>query len=269
MTTYAIGDVQGCFKSLMSLMDKIAFNPNQDCLWFAGDLVNRGPKSLECLRFIKQQPNVKVALGNHDLHLIALQLTNTPPKKKDTFDDLMAAPDYAELVDWLRQQQLLVYDKQLDFCMTHAGVPAIWSLKQARQYAKEIETILRGDEAKEFAMHMYGNKPTAWHDDLAGMDRYRVITNYFSRMRFIDKKGNLELTTKSRAIKTTSGYKAWFKFKSPAMEKTRILFGHWASLEGITNNSRAFALDTGCVWGGQLTALCLENETLISVDAVD
>ncbi|MBL4867676.1 MAG: symmetrical bis(5'-nucleosyl)-tetraphosphatase [Pseudomonadales bacterium] len=269
MSTYAIGDVQGCYDSLMALLDEISYDPQHDSLWFAGDLVNRGPKSLECPRFMKQQSNVKTVLGNHDLHLIALYLGQAAPKRKDTFEKLMAAPDYVDLMVWLRQQKLLVYDKNLNFCMTHAGIPHIWTLKQARQYAKEFETMLRGDGAVDFALNMYGNKPTAWRNDLEGMDRYRVITNYFTRMRFIDMEGNLELKTKTRATRPPPGHKAWFKFNNPEMKKTKLLFGHWASLEGVTNNSRAFALDTACVWGGHLTALRLEDETLFSVEATD
>lgn len=218
---------------------------------------------------MKAQPKIKTVLGNHDLHLIALYLGKTAPKRKDTLDELMAAPDLDELMVWLRGQKLLVYDEELDFCMTHAGIPHIWTLKQARQYARELETMLTSDDAVDFALKMYGNEPARWQNDLVGTDRLRVMTNYFSRMRFISDIGTLELQTKSSSAKPPPGTKAWFDYRSPAMDTTRLLFGHWASLQGVTHNNRAFALDTGCVWGGKLTALRLEDETIHSVSAVD
>jgi len=269
MSTYAIGDVQGCYDSLMALLEKIAYQPQQDTLWFAGDLVNRGPKSLECLRFIKQQPNVQVVLGNHDLHLIAMHLTGSNPKRKDTFDALIEAPDYEELLDWLQQQKILVYDQDLDFCMTHAGLPHIWNLQQARHYANELENLLTSDKVYDFVDNMYGDTPSGWSNGLKGLDRYRVITNYFTRMRFIDNNGQLELKTKTEAKKTPSGYKPWFEFESPIMQETQIIFGHWANIDGITGNSRAFALDTGCVWGKKLTALRLEDKERFQVPSSD
>src|SRR6185312_8376786 len=184
MATYCIGDIQGCFVSLQQLLTKINFNPTHDRLWFTGDLVNRGPDSLKTLRWIKSLNNSVVALGNHDLHLLAV--ANNPAKNKehDTLQEILNAPDCNELCDWLREQPLLHYDAQLDYILVHAGLPPQWDLKKAQQCAQEVQNILRSDNYPEFLTHLYGNQPDCWDDNLTGWDRLRVITNYFTRLRF-------------------------------------------------------------------------------------
>lgn len=265
MSTYALGDIQGCYDQLMQLLEKINFS-EQDSLWIAGDLVNRGPKSLETLRFLKSLgPRVIAVLGNHDLHLLAVHHGKTHQRRSDTLQEILDAPDRDELMDWLRQQPLLVVDETLGYAMAHAGIPPDWSLKYARKRAAEVEVILRGDDAELFFENMYGNQPDCWHKELEGWDRLRVITNYLTRMRFCDKKGTLELKTKGSLDTQPEGYKPWFSQPRKATSLP-ILFGHWAALEGYAEHDNVFALDTGCVWGNQLTAMRLEDRTRFSCD---
>ncbi|MEH6627225.1 MAG: symmetrical bis(5'-nucleosyl)-tetraphosphatase [Motiliproteus sp.] len=265
MATYAIGDIQGCLDELLKLLDKVQFS-DQDQLWLTGDLVNRGPRSLDTLRFIQQLgPRAKVILGNHDLHLLAMAYTGSRKGSKDTLDDILNAPDRDELLHWLRHQPLLYSDSVLKFTMVHAGIPPGWKLKHAKKYAREVERVLQGDNFTQYFAHMYGNQPDLWSPDLKDWDRLRCITNYFTRIRFCDAEGRLELKTKSSPFEPPTGYLPWYAHKKRAMKKKRILFGHWASLEGKANTKNVYALDTGCVWGGTLTALRLEDLRLFSV----
>ena len=263
MARYAIGDVQGCFDSLMALLKKINFDTNKDELWFAGDLVNRGPKSLDSLRFIKQLGEdggkpAKVILGNHDLHLLACYYTDRTAKKKDTFADILNAPDCDELMNWLIQQPLMLWDKKSDFVMTHAGIPHIWSIEKAFTLSQEVFQALQQTNLRKFFENMYGNSPAIWSDDLSGLTRLRVITNYFTRMRFIKPNGELDFAAKEDLDSAPKGFSPWFSF--PPQNDTRFIFGHWAALTGETGYGKQFqAIDTGCVWGGQLTALNLES----------
>jgi len=262
MARYAIGDVQGCHQSLLELLTKINFAPGKDRLWIAGDLVNRGPKSLESLRYIKALTELdhkpaKVVLGNHDLHLLALYYTQKPPKRKDTFDEILAAPDCDELMTWLRHQPLMVWSKKHDVVMSHAGIPHIWSIKEAHSLSQEVATTLSGPDYVDFFKRMYGNQPNNWASSLKGMDRLRVITNYFTRMRFIKSTGELDFAAKEAIGSAPENYLPWFTLKRK--EVTRVVFGHWAALEGKTGSEQFQALDTGCVWGGTLTAMNLKN----------
>jgi len=267
MSTYAIGDVQGCYQELQQLLADISFDPNQDTLWFAGDLVNRGPHSLDVLRFIKSLPHKIVVLGNHDLHFLAVAYEALPLKKHDTLQDVLNAPDCIELCEWLRKKPFVHHDDKLGFTMVHAGIPPQWTVQQAVNYSHELEAALRGDEFKEFFQHMYGNKPSHWNDDLSGWKRLRLITNYFTRMRFVDEEGRLELDTKSGLDSQPEGYFPWFSIPGRQHKNDKILFGHWAALEGKVNEPNVFALDTGCVWGGKLTALRLDDLTWFSVES--
>lgn len=263
MTRYAIGDVQGCYDSLITLLDHINFQADSDELWFAGDLVNRGPKSLETLRFIKQLGEAgghpaRVILGNHDLHLLACYYTERKTKKKDTFSDILNAPDCDELMAWLIQQPLMLWDKQSNFVMTHAGVPHIWDIDEAFSLSEEVSNALQQENRKVFFEQMYGNTPAAWSKDLSGVARLRVITNYFTRMRFITEQGELDFAAKEDLDSAPEGFSPWFSF-SPH-HNTRFIFGHWAALIGKTAYGDQFqATDTGCVWGGRLTALNLDT----------
>lgn len=263
MARYAIGDVQGCYDSLMALLKKIQFDPTHDELWFAGDLVNRGPKSLATLRFIKQLGEqkgqaAKVILGNHDLHLLACYHTERSAKKKDTFTDILNAPDVDELMAWLIQQPLMLWDKSSNFVMTHAGIPHIWDIEKAYRLSQEVHQALQRAELREFFENMYGNIPATWSDELSGLTRLRVITNYFTRMRFIKSNGELDFDAKEALDSAPDSFAPWFSF-SP-QDTTRFIFGHWAALSGKTAFGKQFqAIDTGCVWGGKLTALNLDT----------
>lgn len=273
MARYAIGDVQGCYDTLMRLLEDIRFQPKQDELWFAGDLVNRGPKSLPSLRFIKALGEqgghpAKVVLGNHDLHLLACYHTDRAAKKKDTFTDILAAPDCDELMQWLIQQPLMHWDSSANIVMTHAGLPHIWNLDQASALSQEVHQALQTQNLREFFENMYGDQPAGWSDNLQGLTRLRVITNYFTRMRFIKAQGELDFSAKETLDSAPPGFSPWFDF-SP-QHTARLVFGHWAALSGETGHGPQFqAIDTGCVWGGQLTALNLDTFQRVSSPSIE
>ncbi len=263
MTTYAVGDIQGCFDALECVLKKVDFNPSKDTLWVAGDLVNRGPKSLKTLRYLYSiRDSVVVVLGNHDLHLLATAAGVRPAKAKDTLQKILTAPDRDELLNWLQQQPLLHVDEELGYLMCHAGIPPIWDLEQAQSCAAEMSAVLADKENRMlFYQNMYGDEPNVWNDALRGVERWRAITNYFTRMRFCDADGALELSSKQGLDQPPSGYRAWFQHpgKLELSATRQLLFGHWASLEGVTKVPNLLALDTGCVWGRHLTALNLSN----------
>lgn len=266
MPNYSIGDVQGCFKALNKLLKEIQFDPVTDKLWFTGDLVNRGPQSLEVLRFIKSLGKQAVTvLGNHDLHLLAVIHKKAADKKQDTFADILASPDCLELSDWLRRQPLLHHDPQSGYTMVHAGLAPQWDLEKARACAEEVQSVLRSDRYVDFLENMYGNEPRRWNDNLQGWPRLRLITNYFTRVRFCKADGTLELDKKGKSDNPPSGFLPWFKIPQRAHKDLKIIFGHWAALNGKTNEPNVFALDTGCVWGNCLTALRLEDQEYFKV----
>lgn len=265
MATYAIGDIQGCYESLQCLLEKIAFNPELDKLWLVGDLINRGPDSLATLRFLFSiRHSVEFVLGNHDLHFLAVAYGLRKQSQNDTLDALLNAPDRQQLIDWLIQGKLLHTDEALGFTMVHAGIPPIWSLHQAQAHAREVEAVLQSRYCQEFLSSMYGNQPNRWKNKLIGMDRLRLITNYFTRMRFCSDEGMLELETKENMAAAPLGFAPWFSFPLRKIANDRIIFGHWAALEGQAHTPNIFALDTGCVWGGSLSALRLEDQQLFS-----
>jgi bis(5'-nucleosyl)-tetraphosphatase (symmetrical) len=260
MPTYAVGDVQGCYKALRCLMKKIKFDPKRDTLWLAGDLVNRGPQSLEVLRLAKSLgKRARIVLGNHDLHLLAIAYGVHEARQKDTLDAILRAPDRKELIDWLRRQPLIHSDKQLGYSMVHAGIAPIWSLKKAHKLAAEVEAKLQSKKIADFLSAMYGNEPQVWRDDLRGSKRLRTITNYLTRMRFCTRDGKLDLDTTDSRESSRPDFAPWFDYGNDQLAGQRIVFGHWAALEGKSNSKRFHALDTGCVWGGQLTAMRLED----------
>lgn len=263
MATYAIGDVQGCFVQLQTLLEKISFNPTQDELWMVGDLVNRGPQSLEVLRFIKNLPRVKVVLGNHDLHLVALAFGYSQQNK--FLQPILDAPDAAEIINWLCHLPLLHHDEKLNYVMVHAGIYPLWDLTQAKQYAKEVENVLHSQVLPEFLLHMYGDQPDHWNEELQGWERLRFIVNAFTRMRFCTAQGHLELRIINEGENTLSGFLPWYKLPQRPAKNERIVFGHWAALQGKVNEKNLFALDTGCVWGNTLTAMRLEDQQRFEV----
>jgi bis(5'-nucleosyl)-tetraphosphatase (symmetrical) len=261
MSTYAVGDVQGCLDPLQRALDAVRFDPNRDRLWFTGDLVNRGGNSLGVLRFVRSLGDAAtVVLGNHDLHLIAVALAVRPARNKDTFHDVLAAPEKAELIEWLRRLPLIHHDAQLGFTLVHAGIPPQWTVDIARARAHEVEVVLRGETPQLLLANMYGDEPRSWHDDLQGAARLRLITNYFTRMRFCSPDGEIDMTKKHEPTDAPPGMAPWFAHRERKTQNDRLIFGHWATLRGNTQLPNAFGLDTGCVYGGQLTVLDLERQ---------
>jgi bis(5'-nucleosyl)-tetraphosphatase (symmetrical) len=259
MAVYAIGDVQGCYDELMRLLKKIEFNPDNDCLWFAGDLVNRGPKSLQVLRFVKSLDDRAVTvLGNHDLHLLALSQGNRSHYKHGTLDKILKAPDRDELIDWLRHRPLMYHHEKWGYSLIHAGLAPQWDLTTALSCARELEATLRGPGFHDFCQQMYGNEPDLWHDKLSGIERLRFITNAFTRLRFCSPDGRLSLRDKGPPGSQYNGCLPWYEVPHRATRNERILFGHWSTL-GFLKIDNAWCLDSGCLWGGQLTALRLRK----------
>jgi bis(5'-nucleosyl)-tetraphosphatase (symmetrical) len=265
MSSYVIGDVQGCYDELCALLAKINFNAQSDTWYFLGDLINRGPKNLETINLIRTLPNCNTVLGNHDLHLLAVASGCRDPSKKDTFDDILNSSELPEIVDWLRQQPLVHSSDEFNCTFVHAGIPHIWTIEKANLLSREVETVLQGNDFVEFLKNMYGNTPSTWDDTLQGSIRHRTITNYLTRMRFSSAQGELELSHKSK--NEPEGFSPWFNFSRT--QNDLILFGHWAALEGASGKDNLLALDTGCVWGRELTAYCLETKRRFSVSAIN
>lgn len=258
MSLYAIGDVQGCYDDLQRLLDGINFDSATDHLWFTGDLINRGPRNVETLRFIRGLKNTATTvLGNHDLHYLAVVFGGHRRLQKDTFGDVMAARDADELAHWLRHLPLIVTDDR--FILTHAGIPHIWDEKETVDAARSVEDVIRGPDYGQFFADMYGNEPRRWTSDVVAMDRLRIITNYFTRMRFVAPDGTLDFEFKEGLGTAPNPYKAWFEY--PSQIKKTIVFGHWAALNGEVDHSHVVATDTGCVWGRGLTAVRLDDMT--------
>lgn len=262
MSTYVVGDIQGCLQPLKCLLRAVEFTPGEDVLWSAGDLVNRGPKCLNTLRYLyKRRDSVVVVLGNHDLHLLAVAAGVRKPSRSDTLDEILAAPDCEELLNWLRHRPLMHH--QHGYTLVHAGIPPQWTLPEALGYAREVEEALRGPNCMEFLRAMYGNEPDTWSDDLTGMARLRVITNYLTRMRYCTKHGVLDLVSKGPTPGESrigeQKVSAWFSHKTRKTAQDKILFGHWASLAGRTDTPNAIGLDTGCVWDGALSLYHLDT----------
>lgn len=268
MSKYVIGDVQGCYDELTLLLQKIEFNPVNDNLYFLGDLINRGPKSLEVLNFcLQHRESVTTILGNHDIYLLYL-ISN----RKQNYDlqDVLDAPNLDAIYQWLITKPLLLKvscDQGKNFYLTHAGVPHIWSLEDAMHYNAEFMMAATHDAEKMFR-NMWGDLPSKWNPKLKGYSRLRTIINYFTRMRLVDDEGNMDLKTKT--FDPESSYKPWFTFNSQILQNsdTKILFGHWAALKGATNLQNIIGLDTGCVWGGTLSAMRLEDHKIFQVESL-
>jgi len=264
MAKYAIGDVQGCYDSLQYLLEKLNFTPENDQLWFVGDLVNRGKKSLKTVKFVKSLGNSAITvLGNHDVSLIAMHYGAIPASP--SLKKFLKSKHREELINWLRNQPVLHIDESLGVCMAHAGISPQWTLEQATSFAKEIEIPLRGADTGKWLTKVYGNKPNLWHDDLSSYDRHRYIINAFMRMRYCNTKdGSLDLKLNGvPKIKNQKSAKhiPWFLLKGRKHIPLRIIFGHWSSL-GYYHDDNVTALDTGCVWGRQLTAVRIDEEAM-------
>ena len=273
MSTYAIGDVQGCFKELLQLLDKINFDETNDRLWFVGDIVNRGPASLEVLNFImKLGDSAITVLGNHDLHLVALAEGIILPQKSDTLAPILSSPDKQELIAWFRQQALMHHDKDLNFYMVHAGLPPQWEILQAQELASEVSQFLNSGEYLTFIKVMYGNTPALWDENLTGNDRLRFIVNCFTRIRFLNDKHELNFSEKGAPGSNDDHLFPWFTIDDRKSKNEKIIFGHWATvhLGNIHDFTpyNVYPIDTGCFWDGDLTAMRLEDEKLFSVPSL-
>ena len=264
MSTYAVGDIQGCFEPFLALLERIAFDPRQDRLWLAGDLVNRGPASLETLRYVKDLGEQAVTvLGNHDLYLLMVA-AGVPVKDDpgDTIAPILAAPDRAELIAWLHRRPLMHVER--GHALVHAGLLPGWTVPQARTLAAEAEAVLAGPEGDEFLRHMWGSQPSAWREDLKGWDRLRVIINAMTRMRFCSAGGEMEFHTKGEVAHAPPGYLPWFQVPGRASADHTIVCGHWSAL-GLQVEPGLLALDSGCLWGRELTAVRLEDRAVFQV----
>lgn len=265
MSIFAVGDVQGCYTPLRRLLDAAAFDPDRHVLWLVGDLVNRGPESLATLRFVKSLGDAAVSvLGNHDLHLLAMVYGGHPVRRSDTLAEVLDAPDVGELAEWLCTLPLLVRDSAHATVMVHAGLPHLWSPPRAAALAEEVSAAIRGADRGAYFEAMYGNVPARWDDGLEGLDRLRCITNYFTRMRLVAEDGTLDFTHKKGLDNLPPGFEPWYLRRHPDSSETRILFGHWAALDGrptldAVADPKLLALDTGCVWGRCLTGIWLQS----------
>ena len=264
-STYVVGDIQGCFRSLERLLEVAGFG-DEDVLLCVGDLVNRGPDSLATLRFTyRLGERFDCVLGNHDLHFLAMVYGGHPHRATDTMEALLAAPDCGELAEWLRRRPLLIENE--GHVLVHAGIPHVWDLDTARANARELEEILRGPGHRAFFRAMYGNEPALWDSGLVGMDRHRAIVNYLTRMRLVDAAGRLDFIHKGTLEDRPAGFEPWFGY--PSKVGKMLYFGHWAALDGTTDQARIVGLDTGCVWGRTLTAVRLEDGEMFSIPAAE
>ncbi|HXU93898.1 MAG TPA: symmetrical bis(5'-nucleosyl)-tetraphosphatase [Gallionella sp.] len=264
MAIYAVGDVQGCHTELVQLLETIRFDQAQDKLWLVGDLVNRGPGSLEVLRLVKSLGDSAITvLGNHDLHLLAVAAGTAELHRTDTLDEVLDAPDRDELLHWLRHQRLL--HAEGGYVLVHAGLLPQWSVEQTLGLAREVEAALQSDDYVTFLARMYGNSPHGWSDDLTGQKRLRVIVNALTRMRICTDSGEMEFKFKGEYPNIPAGYRAWFEVPGRASRDVTVIFGHWSAL-GLLLKENAIALDTGCLWGGPMTAIRLEDRKLFQVE---
>lgn len=263
MATYAIGDIQGCFKSFQNLLQVIAFNPSRDRLWLVGDIINRGPDSLAILRWIKShETSVCMVLGNHDLHALAVAEGFVAPHRYDTLQPLLESPDRDDLLSWLRQRPLALAED--DYLMVHAGVVPQWSAEQVMACAAEVESMLQGEDFLFYLSRMYGNEPNCWRDDLQGLGRLRFITNVLTRLRVCTADGELDFHFKGRLSDVPPGLMAWFDVPQRKTSDRTLIVGHWSAL-GLLVRDNLIALDTGCLWGGQLSAMRLEDRQVFQV----
>jgi bis(5'-nucleosyl)-tetraphosphatase (symmetrical) len=254
---YLVGDLQGCCDALDRLLAELQFSPSRDRLWVLGDLVNRGPQSLQTLQRLHALGDAATCLlGNHDLHLLAVAEGVRPEHRSDTLRDILASPRRDAWIDWVRHRPLAA--EAHGWLLVHAGVVPQWDRVQALALAREVEALLRGPDLSAFLQVMYGNEPRRWHSDLQGADRWRFAINVFTRIRFCGDDGTLEFQTKDGAGAAPPGFRPWFAVPGRRTEGTPIAFGHWSTL-GLIDRPDLLALDTGCVWGGRLTAVRVDG----------
>ncbi len=259
MPVYAIGDIQGCYDALQALLAKFRFDPERDRLWFTGDLVNRGPRSADVVRFVRDLGDRAVCvLGNHDLHLLAIAAGHVQPKKRDSLTDILNAPDREALLGWLRRRPFLHHDQKLGHTLVHAGLVPQWDLAEAGRLAAEIETTLQGPAGNELLRHMYGDMPARWGEALQGWERARLIVNAFTRLRFCAADGEMHLQHKGAPGTQPSHLMPWFQVPGRRSRGLHIIFGHWSTL-GVWNSDGVICIDSGCLWGHSLTAVRLDG----------
>jgi bis(5'-nucleosyl)-tetraphosphatase (symmetrical) len=267
MSTYAIGDIQGCYRTLKRLLKKIRFDADADRLWLTGDLVNRGPRSLEVLRWVREQGDrVATVLGNHDLHLIARAFGTRAPRSRDTVDDVLEAPDREELIRWLRRRPFL--HREGDRVLVHAGLLPPWTLEQAEQLAREIETVLASPKPERLLQALVAERPRAWRADLGIEDRWRVTVQAFTRLRTCRDDGRVCDGFSGPPERAPEGCHPWFELRDDQLAGVTVVCGHWATL-GLRIQPGVMALDTGCVWGGELTAVRLEDGEIFQESLAD
>lgn len=261
MAIYAVGDLQGCLDPLERLLERVQFDPGNDRLWLVGDLVNRGPQSLECLRRVRDLGNAAVTvLGNHDLHLLATAAGVRPPRARDTLRSVLESPDAPDLLEWLARQPLVHHDAELGWTMVHAGIPPEWDLRTALREAEAVALALREPLSRlPFLRQMYGDEPSQWDPGLVGIERLRFAVNAFTRMRFLHRDGRLDFVEKRPPEEVGPRLFPWFAAPERAMRNQRIVFGHWSAL-GARQGKDWLSLDSGCVWGRKLTLVRLEAE---------
>lgn len=264
MASYFVGDVQGCLDELQALLEQCKFSRKKDQLWLAGDLVARGPKSLETLRFVKELgDSAHLVLGNHDLHLLAVANGIHRAKRRDNLQALLDAPDRDELLDWLRQQPLIKKHPDFDVVMVHAGIYPKWKVSKALKLGKEVQAELASDNYLKLLQNMYGNEPAHWSDELVGYDRLRCIINVFTRMRYCFPDASLDFDSKLPPNKNNNpNLKPWFEIPGKHLKQTHIIFGHWAALMGKSKHALVSGLDTGCVWGNHLSMLRWDDQRM-------
>lgn len=269
MSTYLVGDLHGCFDELESLLSKVNFDPSQDKLYLTGDLLARGDKSLECLRFVKSLGSAaQTVLGNHDLHFLATALGIKKVKPRDHVDAIFNAADFDEIVTWLRQQPLLVHSEEQQFLLCHAGISPDWDLAAAKACALEVEQVLQNAGFRHLIENMYSEEPSRWSPDLQGLDRLRYSINALTRMRYCYLDHRLDFACKLPPNEAPSELKPWFLLDNPLYQQIPIVFGHWASLIGTVVPENIYALDTGCVWGNQMTLLRWEDKQIFTQNAL-
>ncbi len=266
MAHYLVGDLQGCHAALMALLERLDFSPSRDTLWIAGDMVSRGEDSLATLRFLcGLGSSAQSVLGNHDLNLLMILDGHRRAASKDRLQPVLDAADREEIKRWLLACPMLLELPRWRAVLVHAGIPPCWSLADARRLARELEQALRGDDSSRLLAAMMGNSPDRWQEDLRGYERLRLITNYLARMRLCDAQGRLEFSHKlGEDAPMPAGFAPWFRWPHGEWEDQRVFFGHWSTLQGQTGYSDVIALDTGCIWGGALSAYDLDRDELIA-----
>jgi bis(5'-nucleosyl)-tetraphosphatase (symmetrical) len=266
MSTYFIGDVHGCYETLQRLLAQIHYQPEQDHLWFAGDLVNKGPESLRCMQLILSLPHANSVLGNHDLHLLALASDMLPHHKSHNMHDIIESADRDRIIEWLRHRPLLYTHPQ--GTLVHAGLYPTWTLAESQGYAQEVEKVLQGDTWRDLLANLYGNTPADWQENYTGWDRYRAIINIFTRMRFVDNQYTLDFSETGR--ETRQPQRApWYQYCAIATPTCPVYFGHWAALQGNSQHPHYISIDGGCVWGGRLLAIRIDDSQGFSQHQID